>query len=120
KIELLPNSVDTEYFQPMVRNRTLFASLKLPEGKRILGYIGSLVDYEGLDLLIEAVAAMGTKERASIFLLIVGDGPMNQPLQDLAKRRLQPDQILFTGPVPHSEIRAYYSLFDVLIYPRKS
>ena len=31
----------------------------------------------------------------------------------------EPDTVIFTGRVPHSEVERYYSLIDVLAYPRK-
>ena len=57
KLVVLPNGVHTALFQPRERDAALEASLGL-RGKTVIGYAGGLVDYEGLDLLLEAVAAL--------------------------------------------------------------
>ncbi len=44
---------------------------------------------------------------------------MNEALRSQAAASPAADGIVFTGRVPHSEVERYYSLIDVLAYPRK-
>ena len=54
----------------------------------------------------------------AVFLL-VGGGPQEQNLkQQIAKLGLQ-DHVIMPGRVPHAEVSGYYSLVDLLVYPRK-
>jgi hypothetical protein len=54
KITLIPNGVDVGRFIPRPRDQALADRLGL-RNKRVIGYVGSIVDYEGLDLLMHAM-----------------------------------------------------------------
>ncbi|MFL6157214.1 MAG: glycosyltransferase family 4 protein [Marmoricola sp.] len=122
KLVVLPNGVHTNLFQPRERDTELEAELGL-RGKTIIGYAGGMVDYEGLELLLEAVAEL--RERRSgtdgpdFHLVIVGSGPHQPVVQATAERlRLGDDVLTFTGRVPHEEVARYLSLFDIAPFPR--
>jgi len=122
KLIVLPNGVHTHLFQPRERDEALAAELGL-QGKTIIGYAGGMVDYEGLELLLEAVAEL--RERRSgpdgpdFHLVIVGSGPHQPVVQSTAERlRLGDDVLTFTGRVPHEEVSRYLSLFDIAPFPR--
>ncbi|MFC4293192.1 TIGR04063 family PEP-CTERM/XrtA system glycosyltransferase [Sphingorhabdus arenilitoris] len=119
KIIVSPNGVDMELFgNPAPRDDALAAQLGLI-GKDVIGYIGSFYDYEGLDDLIAAMAHMkGSVKDAH--LLLVGGGPMEAPLRAWAQASPAADKIHFVGRVPHDQVELYYSLVDILAYPRKS
>jgi PEP-CTERM/exosortase A-associated glycosyltransferase len=118
KIFVSPNGVDMEMFgSPPPRDEALAAELGLT-GKSIIGYIGSFYDYEGLDDLIAAMAHLhGAAKDAH--LLMVGGGPMEAALRAQAAGSSAAERIHFIGRVPHEEVERYYSLIDVLAYPRK-
>ncbi len=118
KIVVSPNGVDMELFgNPPARDDALAAELGLA-GKDVIGYIGSFYDYEGLDDLIAAMAFLqGAAKDAH--LLLVGGGPMEDALRAQAKASAVADRIHFVGRVPHEEVERYYSLVDILAYPRK-
>jgi glycosyltransferase involved in cell wall biosynthesis len=117
RIVVLPNGVDVQRFRPRRRDGDLAARLGVKQ-KMVIGYAGGLVDYEGLDLLLEAAAVL-KKSRKDFHLLIVGDGPYEQALKDMAVRLRIEDVVTFTGRVPHSEIDNYISLFDITPFPRR-
>ncbi len=51
-------------------------------------------------------------------LLLVGGGPEEERLKELARELGIQDKVLFTGRVPHTEVQKYYDLVDLLVYPR--
>jgi len=53
-------------------------------------------------------------------LLMVGGGPRDEALRAQAAQLPDSDAVVFTGRVPHSEVERYYSLIDILAYPRKA
>ena len=91
-------------------------------GKTVIGYAGGLVDYEGLDLLLEAVADLKQQRTGptgvDFHVVVVGDGHYEARLHALAERLRVLDVVTFTGRVPHEEVPAYLSLFDVTPFPR--
>lgn len=119
KIMVSPNGVDLGVFgEPLPRDGALAAELGLAEGDDVVGFIGSFYDYEGLDDLIAAMPAL-VAARPNAKLLMVGGGPMEQALREQAAASPVAGAIRFVGRVPHTEVERYYSLVDVLAYPRK-
>lgn len=119
KVTVVPNAVDPDRFaietQP---SPELIRKLGL-EGKRVLGFIGSFYAYEGIDLLLHALP--GIAERIpNIYVLLVGGGPREAYLRQLAAELNLNDRVIFTGRVAHNRVPDYYGLVDVLVYPRMS
>ena len=119
KIMVSPNGVDLALFgEPAPRDAALAAELGLGEGDDVVGFIGSFYDYEGLDDLIAAMPAL-VAVRPNAKLLLVGGGPMAAALRVQAAASPVAGAIRFVGRVPHTEVERYYSLVDILAYPRK-
>jgi len=116
KITLLPNCVDAARFEPRTRDLELEAQLDV-SGKTVIGYVGSLNEYEGLDLLIEAAAELA-KTRTDFKVLIVGSGIEQERLAAIVAELNLGTHVIFTGRVPHSEVEKYYSLIDIAPFPR--
>jgi PEP-CTERM/exosortase A-associated glycosyltransferase len=115
KITVSPNGVDLHVFgSPAPADTALAAELGLT-GKDVIGYIGSFYDYEGLDDLIAAMPLMSSNAH----LLLVGGGPMEQELRAQSEASPAAGRIHFVGRVPHEHVERYYSLVDILAYPRK-
>ena len=119
KIHLVPNGVNSSRFNPIPRNEQLAKELGL-SGKTIIGYVGSIVNYEGLDLLLEAAAMLKAKGVRDFAFLIVGDGAVLADLKRQASELSIEDVVTFTGRVPHHEVEEYYSIIDITPYPRKA
>ncbi len=118
KIMVSPNGVDLHLFgDPVPRDAALAAQLGL-EGADTIGFIGSFYDYEGLDDLIAAMPAL-LAQRPTARLVMVGGGPMEQALRAQAAASSAAHAIHFVGRVPHEQVERYYSLIDLLVYPRK-
>ena len=119
RIGLMPNGVDLTLFgEPRPRDEALARKLELGSGPAI-GFIGSFYDYEGLDVLIDAMPALLAR-RADARLLLVGGGPVEAQLAARAAASPAAHAIRFVGRVPHHEVERYYSLCTVMAYPRKA
>jgi PEP-CTERM/exosortase A-associated glycosyltransferase len=119
KIIVSPNGVDLDLFgSPPPRDDALAVELGLGADDPVIGFIGSFYDYEGIDDLIAAMpAVIATEPRAR--LLLVGGGPMEAALKAQAAASPVASHIFFVGRVPHQQVERYYSLIDILAYPRK-
>jgi PEP-CTERM/exosortase A-associated glycosyltransferase len=116
KIQIVPNGVDTAIFAPRPVDTALVQRLGL-DGCFVAGFIGSLGGLEGIPLLIDAFKEIRRRQPRAR-LLIVGDGPERQALGAAVKAADLEGIVQLTGQVPHDQILSYYSVMDVLVYPR--
>jgi glycosyltransferase involved in cell wall biosynthesis len=119
RVMVVPNAVDPARFPPRPRDEALFARLGFERGETVLGYVSSMVAYEGIGYLIEATRILRDRGR-HVRLLLVGDGEERGALEEQARALglLEPGIVRFTGRVPHGDVAAYYSLIDVFVVPR--
>ena len=118
KVTVIPNAVDAERFTyDPPRDRELAVSLGLP-GATVLGYIGSFYAYEGLPLLVDALAGIAHRY-LQLRLLLVGGGPDEPRIRARIHATGLADRVVLTGRVAHDQVARYYSLVDVLVYPRQ-
>jgi|GEM_PF-4070621 len=118
KITVAPNAVDLNQFQTRSPDHA-FAAQHGCSGKIVIGYIGSFVQYEGLDLLIHAVAMLPETLRQQIKLLWLGDGPVLPDLLQLAAETGITDCVVSLGRRPFEEVPQAYSIVDIAAFPRK-
>ncbi|MBA6412704.1 glycosyltransferase, exosortase A system-associated [Parahaliea sp. F7430] len=119
RVTVIPNAVNAEAFASgRAPDAALLSELGLSD-KIVLGFIGSFYAYEGLPILLDALAQI-RKQRADVVLLLVGGGPqealVKQRIVDLGLEQ----SVVYVGRVPHAEVQRYYSLVDVFVYPRES
>lgn len=115
KISITPNGFDQNSFYPGNKPDHLLEKYKL-QNRHVFGFIGSLVEYEGVDLLIRAFLKL-REQHDNISLIIVGDGLEKDTLLKLSN---QNPNIHFVGRVPHNEVLQYYHLCDTMVYARTS
>jgi len=119
KVTVIPNAVDIEKFSMGgTPDMALKEQLGLG-GARLIGFIGSFYAYEGLDVLLRAVPQLVAR-MPDLRVLLVGGGPQDAQLRQMAKDLNIADKVVFTGRVPHDQVNKYYDLLDVLVYPRLS
>ena len=119
KITLVHNGVHVDRFTPRPVDRDLENTLGT-KGNVVIGYVGSIVDYEGLNLLVEAAENLIQRGIENFTVLIVGDGAASSSLENLAAKSSASEYFIFTGRVPHEEVERYYSLIDIAPFPRLS
>ena len=118
RIGVMPNGVDLNLFgTPTPRDAALARELACGAGP-VIGFIGSFYDYEGLDDLIAAMPSL-VRQQPAAKLLLVGGGPLESALRAQAEASPVASSIRFVGRVPHDQVERYYSLCDVMTYPRK-
>ena len=119
KIKIIPNCIDSKINYLKETNLELKKKLNLNESF-IIGFIGRISPYEGLEFLIQSVTKMLKNNETDIKVLIIGSGPERyvKKLENLSKKLGIDKYILFLGQIPHSEIPKYYSIIDTIILPR--
>lgn len=129
RVIVLPNGVDLAQFQPTIDPSPVRSRYQLTD-KLIVGFVGSLKPWHGVELLLEAFADVrtvitrqercgGTSARRSdnLHLLIVGDGPQREALYQLRKELGLDDSVTFTGVVSHDDVPKHLAAIDIAVVP---
>ena len=117
RIGVVPNGIDPEAFAPTPRDPALVARYGLGD-RWVFGYVSNMDHFrEGHDLLIEATARLVADGR-KVVCLLVGDGTLRPQLEAHARDAGIAGSVVFTGQVPHDEVRAHYALFDAFVIAR--
>jgi len=119
KLFVTPNAVDIHNFQPSnQRDAELEQKFNLA-GKKVIAFVGTFFKYEGLHYAISAMKEI-TKTRNDIHLLLVGAGNELTNLRQQVSTEGLESFVTFVGRVPFAEVSRYYSLADLMVFPRES
>jgi glycosyltransferase involved in cell wall biosynthesis len=110
-IDVIPNGVDVLPFnsveQPIPRKE-----LGFDEDDVLLTYMGRVGPEKNLPFLLRAFAGIA-KTYENVNLLILGDGPERENLEDRVRVMGMSDRVKFTGMIPYSKLPAYLASADV-------
>ncbi|MCB9510345.1 MAG: glycosyltransferase family 4 protein [Deferribacteres bacterium] len=115
RVAVLPNAVDPERFCAQIDGAEVRSRLSL-EQKCVIGFIGSLKPWHGLESLLLAFARLHASHPHT-HLLIVGDGPMRELLQANAVKNGLAETVTFTGNVHHCDVPRYLAAMDIALAP---
>lgn len=106
KVIVVPNGVDISFFDP-----SRIQPIRFYEGFTI-GFVGNLASWQGVDLLLDVVRDV-REEGFNILLVIVGDGPQRQGLEEKVKQFNLEKYVKFTGFIPQENVPQYIAGFDI-------
>ncbi|MEU6395325.1 glycosyltransferase family 4 protein [Streptomyces sp. NPDC046939] len=111
----LPPGVDEKTFHPGSGGDAVRARLGLTD-RPVVVCVSRLVPRKGQDTLILAMPRILAAVPDAV-LLIVGGGPYEKELRELARSTGVDGSVRFTGAVPWSELPAHYGAGDVFAMP---
>ncbi|WP_417317433.1 glycosyltransferase [Emcibacter sp.] len=101
KLIVLPNGVDKNVFhrehKPTTHHDYLLS-------------VGNLVPLKGHDIALRGLASLPDKE-----LIIIGQGPEEKNLKQLARELQISDRVTFLGHVPQKDLARYYAYADAVL-----
>lgn len=118
RFQLLSNAIDPGAFEPAARDEKLAAKLEIEAEDFVLVYAGSLLEYEGLDDVIDAVGLL-RQRNIPAKLIVVGAGRAADELKRRAPELVACGAVTFQGKVKPDKIRSYLSLADAVPIVRK-
>lgn len=117
QISVVGNAINPETYRRPDTHETDALRQRLGlAGKTVIGFFGSFYRYEGLPLLLEAMAELKDKF-PELHVLLAGGGED----EDVIAQRLTTDLkdcATFVGRVAHDEIATYYGISDIVVFPR--
>ena len=119
-VQVIPNAVNLEQFayDPAARER-IRVEHNLSEDTFVIGHVGSFRFAKNHEFLLKVFAARKQLhgDAGEVKLLLVGDGERMREMQKLAAAEGIADDVVFAGN--QSDIAAYYSAMDALVFPSR-
>lgn len=105
-IDVFPNSIDTDLFKPLDRDECR-AKLGIGSGEFVISFVGGFIKRKGFDKLQEAISR---HPNWKCILIGAGELPVTLP----------PEQVVFSGRIPHERIPEYICASDVFALPTQA
>lgn len=112
-VEVIPNGVDISPFQAKVEPVSR-AELGFGEDMTLLTYMGRLGPEKNLPFLLRAFGGVASAFD-KVGLLIVGDGPVRDDLEDRVRLMGLTNSVRFTGLVPYADMPRYLAAADAFV-----
>ncbi len=109
RIVVVPNGIDLAEFQAPDATR------EAGTDDIVLGFVGFVRDWHGLDAVVRAIAAFKATRRVK--LMVVGEGPARPGLETLAAALGVSDLVRFTGLAARADLPRLVAGFDVALQP---
>lgn len=115
KVEVIPVGTDFDRFKPMgaieARQR-----LGLKADAKYILYVGAMVQFKGLEYLLQAYARV-VEEIPEAILLMAGDGPLRRKLEESSRKLGIGDGTRFVGYVDNEQLPLWCNAADVCVLP---
>ena len=112
-IEVIPNGVDLKPFKNN-RERKNRAEFGFKDSDVVLIYVGRLGPEKNLQFLLRAVVG-AAQAYDHLGLVLVGDGPERDNLQDRVKYMQLENLVKFTGFIPYEQLPPYFAMADAFV-----
>jgi glycosyltransferase involved in cell wall biosynthesis len=116
KVSIIPGGVDLRRFTPPENKALIRRSLGFLQNKIIFFTVRNLVPRMGLENLISAFAVVQNGRR-DLLLVVGGEGPLETPLREQARRYGVEESVRFAGYIPDEDLPSYYQMADLFILP---
>jgi lipopolysaccharide/colanic/teichoic acid biosynthesis glycosyltransferase/glycosyltransferase involved in cell wall biosynthesis len=112
KVLVVPYGLDPRAYPVAPHERSPdAAAATAAEASPTLLFVGRLVAYKGVDVLLRAMTGVTAR------LVVVGDGPLRAPLEALARELGVSQSVCFAGHVTDAERLTWYRRADVVVLP---
>lgn len=123
RIRALPDCVNPAVFRPADEMAgeelaALRSRLELPQGAKVVAYLGLLAEYQGTPHLLEAMRRI-LDRRKNVYLLLMGFPGVRQYTEHARALGIL-EHVRFTGRVPYEQAPQHLALGDVAAAPKLS
>lgn len=113
RMTVMPNAIDLDRFQSLPNSLQAKVELGI-DAFRVVGFVGFMREWHGLEQLLDWLA---TSAPTDAMLLLVGDGPARQGLEQQARDLGIADRVMITGVVDPEGIPRHLAAFDIAVLP---
>lgn len=117
RISNVGDGVDTEFFKPDLDSNAFKKKLKLPEGKKIVVFLGTMTEYQGVDILIDTIKQIAQRTNGLHFLMM---GYPDEKYIGMAQDAGVGSYVTFTGKIDYALAPEFLCLGDLAVSPKLS
>ena len=115
KVMVLPNAIDPERFKfSKTARREIRSKYGIAENDFVVGHVGRFYPQKNHVFLIDVFAELH-KQRANAKLLLLGEGPLHEPIKQKVKSLGLTNTVIFAGL--QKDVASFYSAMDVFAFP---
>ena len=114
-IEVIPCGVDINEFRPNYDTTKLIDKYSISD-KKIVLYVGWLIARKGPDVLMRAIPLIEDKGNVK-FVFIGPDHGLKKKLSQMIEDYCLEDNVILLGTVSDDELKRFYSIADIFIFP---
>ncbi len=118
KVSVFPNAINPKMFSVSQRDGGIREMYGLNQ-KIIVGFVGSLRAWHGIDVLMKVIPEVVAKERRAHFL-IVGAGELHDAFQEFVQANQLENNLTMTGWVSRAEIPSHIAAMDITLMPNSN
>ncbi len=107
---VIPNGIDRDLFHPPEQPH---------DGVPTVLFVSRLIERKGLHLLLRALGAL-LQEGIEFRVLVIGDGPMREKLEEQTLELGLSDRTTFLGLIDHLKLPEFYRQGDIFCLPSAS
>lgn len=115
KLIVMPSGANVDIFKPMSSQECRFR-LNIDIEKKYVGFAGTFLNHQGVDVLIDAASLILRKEPLSLFA-IIGEGPMKDVWIREVKRKGLFNSFLFPGQIDYEMMPIWIGAMDICVAP---
>ncbi len=119
KTTVIPATVNPYFLTPIEDGQPAKESFGFSPKNPLLLFVGRLVPYKGLQILLQAFKWIHDKI-PTVKLAIVGSGPLKSDLQEQCANLELSHVVHFLGVLPRRRLRDIYSACDIFVLPSRS
>ena len=117
-VNIIPNPVELDKFQPSnideEKKHAFRKKYNIRDDEMLVCFCGRIGREKSVDVLLD-YWAQTVKPEDGMKLLIIGDGPCRQELEEQAERLGIRNMVIFTVAVPNQELPPYYASCDLYV-----
>lgn len=115
KVTILPNAIEPDRFKfSEISRKEIRAKYGIKDDDFVIGHVGRFFPEKNHKFVIQLFKEV-LRQRANSYLLLVGNGPLQQAIQEKVNELGIADRVIFAGL--QKDVVSFYCAMDVLLLP---
>lgn len=111
KTTIIHNGIDLDYFQPKDKSKNLIKQFNIQDKDIVFISVAGTALHKGWQFLVEATSRLDDELRSRVKIVLVGNSPTNEVVEQYINQLNMQDNVIFTGFM--DDVREAVSIADI-------